>query len=194
MESHHNGFKKYFLKLFLYSDVVEDCVKERLNGGTTFYPLHMTLTTIHLLEGGVNLLNRVRDSILEWGSNLPKELLMGGIPTLEVMGHTHIKFLSLCFSCDYFSILDLCKHIASGLGMDRKEVVVNGRKECEFRNSDGVVLLKIPIEEKKTHISLFSTNDLKKYNKKGYNSVMETLVDVSTFYNTSFRVGLLSLS
>ena len=181
-----------------------DPLKESLTkalSGDPHYPLHLTLTTIHLAEQP-ELFGCLTKSISAWEPALP-ELLAFDDFQLEVMGASHIKFLSLCFLAKNLdqSVLveDLCNHLALDMGMEKRIVEVNSRLECELFLKEDMPLIHIPLGEKKTHISLLSTNDMKK-NKPLYksyskdSSVLTNLVDTSLFITTPFTLGSISFT
>ena len=195
MESHHNSSRKYFLKLCLSHEPLETAVKNLL-GHAPFYPLHLTLTTIHLASDRPALFDAVAKSIAVWNPGLPDELDIDNA-RLEVMGETHVKFLSLCFSCSNLDrpglMENLCAHLSRELQLERRTAAVNGRMECELLDAEKTPLIRIPVGEKKTHVSVLSTNDMKK-NKALYKSyskdhaVLLRLIDLSVITTTLFRV------
>lgn len=204
MKSHHIDSKKHFLKILLSNDILQESVKKVL-GRAPFYPLHLTLTTIHL-ENHPNpdLFDNLSKSIRNWNPLLPEVLQFDNDYQLEVMGRTNIKFLSLSFSCKNLDLVllieNLCEYLTNDLGLEKRFVEINGGMECELFDSTTLTpLIHIPLGEKKTHISLLSTNDMKK-NKllsKLYSedpSNLLKLIDTSLFTTTLFTLGSIALT
>lgn len=200
MESHHAGLKKHFLKLALSHENVERRVSYLLNGNAPHYPLHLTLSTIHLDAKDFSLVARAIES---WKPALPDTLeLAVDERRLELMGKSHVKFLSLCFSCvnvDFEQLVEnLSLHLTRELGAEKSVEDVNGRREYKLSNAS--FSLFIPLGEKKIHVSLLSSNDLKKYNKplakiyaKDNNSLL-TVIDELTLYDSNFVVRTISFT
>jgi hypothetical protein len=201
MESHHDSSKKHFLKLRLSHGALESFV-EKVLGRTAFYPLHLTLTTIHLVSDRPDIFHSLSKSIVSWKPPLPEELEISNLH-LEVMGVTHIKFLSLCFSCENLNLAllveHLCGHLSRELDLERRRIEVNGRIECELLDSGGIPVIHIPLGEKSTHVSILSTNDMKK-NKSLYKSYSNDpsslleLIDISVITGSLFRIESISFT
>lgn len=203
MKSHHIGSEKHFLKILLGHSELKESIKKALGGGDPHYPLHLTLTTIHLVSDQPELFSHLAKSISKWKPLLPEVLTIDDLH-MEVMGASHIKFLSLCFLAknldQSFLIEDLCDHVALDMGMEKRLVEVNGRSECELFLEAEKPLLHIPLGEKKTHIALLSTNDMKNHNTKLYksylkdSSVLTNLIDTSLFIEKPFTLGSISFT
>lgn len=201
MESHHASFKKHFLRIGLSHPELENKVKEVL-GRSPHYPLHLTITTIHLADQD-GLFSTVTGALSDWEPPLPDTLDLEN-KRLEVMGKSHVKFLSICFSCKNldlsFLIENLCGHLCKKLSLMCHTIEVNGRLEYELVDSLRIPLMRIPFGEKMTHISLLSSNDLKKGGKMDYdkyrkdNSFLLTLINPSIINNCPFRIHSKALS
>ncbi len=182
MKSHHEGFTKHFLKIPLKSetDSLTKLILDTLHGNSPHFPLHLTLSTIHIK--GIDGLTKLQKMIDEWKPDLPSHIESNGAPWYQLMGKTHIKFIALVFTCHVDFVLlrvQLCDWLALRLGVDYKLINVNENIEMEIIHDD--MIIRIPFssagDENVTnfvyHVSLFSTNDLKKFNKLLYDEYCE---------------------
>lgn len=96
----------------------------------------------------------------------------------HLKGHSHIKFFTLNIddheNLDFVQLKNhLCEWLVQQLGGDVVHSViteVNGRQEMKIETTDMILYIPLAIDDTK-HVSLFSSNDLKKHNKplyKGY--------------------------
>ena len=146
----------------------------------------MTLGTIHVTN--VETFDLLKTILKEW--ELPEELktpITCIKPYSELMGETHVKFVALRFSTESIGIdfrklrLGLCEWLASRIPDSIHQILTNdrGKEEFEIFTKDGAMSIRIPLTLSTSatithHVSLFSSNDMKKCNKKLYEGGYKT--------------------
>jgi hypothetical protein len=179
MQSHHAGYTKHFLKVALRSDdqALEAAIQTALSGQSPHYPLHMTLATLHLSQDKPGALEHIRSLLSQWQPvELPAQLVLDDDANLyELLGHTHIKFVALCFELNRETLdlarlrVQLCEWLIQRLDTEcHARLEVNGRHELEIVAKEARLRVPLVSEECRHHVSLFSSNDLKKHNKALY--------------------------
>jgi hypothetical protein len=170
MKSHREGLTKYFLKIHLRQPRLQEIISTALDGAEAHHPLHLTWTTVHCAQREV----AQRLQFIMEDYELPS-LIAVPDAHMVVMGETHVKFFAMSFTGnqldDRSTLVDFVTKKWPGTA--RRDVLVNDRKETEiYEQASGEFLLSIPMADAETphnhHVSLFSSNDLKRHNKLGY--------------------------
>lgn len=220
MKSYFDNYTKHFFKVALSCEPLESQISTNvLGGGIPHHALHLSLSTVHIHKTYAQASDICR-LINENASNIAKNAQLPLELTTEktrytLMGETHIKFFALEFDSMSFALFIwqmhavLCGFLTRALELESRVSLHGDRRYIELWSNNALETeprIRIPVADtdtqRKSHISLFSSNDLKRDNKTLYKNYTGDGFDPVAFMteplgnatNQSFTIGTLQCS